>query len=755
MTDALTIASRSSRSDGVRLLQVFALAVMLIPSTTVIGAIGAPGYPGSLVGVSVFFVYAAAVLLGVYNPTSRRHPIQGVLCVLWLSALASYLLMDRATLSTAQLKGADRYLIELIVITGIALVAAEWIRTLSDARRVLRVLCWGGAFCAVVAALQYGLNLDLAQYLRELPGFTQNHDNPATVARGSLRRATGTAITPIELGVVAGMLVPLAIYLGIYDTQHSPMKRWAPTALIAVGIGTSVSRSAIIAIVVAFGVLLVLLPPVWRLAALCAVPFAVAATFMSAHGLIGTFATFFSAGSSDSSIQYRLHDYPVVEQPLEPGAVVRPRRRDIPAREPVGLLRQSVPGQSRRPRRRRTGRAARLPRDAGDDGAHGAEPHEGHRAPRPVRRARRGRLRGGRVLDHVRLARVPDVRQRLRARDRSHRRLLAARCGTGIADGRPGTAWRWALTDRSTTSTTCSAKEGRSMTLLLIGRKVWRYKLVTLPILALMFVGAVYVVAIKKPVYTTTASYILVNPPAPPTPDQIARDPKLGAGSNNPYTRFSDQSIVVQILAARIGSQQARQSLAAQGADPRYTVAPDVSFGFTAPIVQITGTGATPAEAITTANVVGRALTRLLDQMQQVHGVAPNYRITSQLLVGARQATLKASGKLRGLVAVLALGGVLLFLVHLRPGRRGRHAAARPRIVTATSRTSTVLRRRRGRRSTSCASNPQSFGRRRRAARRASCGLPRDPGRATATEGRATCSQDRRGDGAVAPDQRR
>ncbi len=72
------------------------------------------------------------------------------------------------------------------------------------------------------------------------------------------------------------------------------------------------------------------------------------------------------------------------------------------------------------------------------------------------------------------------------------------------------------------------------MTLLLVGRKVWHYKLATLPILALMLVGAVYIVAIKKPVYTTTASYILVPPPAPPTPDQIAEQPETGLGREQP-----------------------------------------------------------------------------------------------------------------------------------------------------------------------------------------------------------------------------
>jgi O-antigen ligase len=75
-----------------------------------------------------------------------------------------------------------------------------------------------------------------------------------------------------------------------------------------------VSRSAIIAVVVAFGVLLVLMPPVPRLAALCAVPFVVAGAFMSAPGLIGTLASLFTAGTDDPSIAFRVNDYPLAER---------------------------------------------------------------------------------------------------------------------------------------------------------------------------------------------------------------------------------------------------------------------------------------------------------------------------------------------------------------------------------------------------------------------------------------------------------
>jgi O-Antigen ligase len=313
VTEAFSVAPSSSRSQAVPLLQLFALAVMVIPSNVVIGAIGAPGYPASLVGIFVFLLFTASVLFGLHDPTRHRHPVQVVLCVFWLSVLASYVLMDRGVLTVTELTGADRMLIKLAVITGVALVAAEWLHSVSDVRRVARVLCWGGTFCGLVAGLQYWFSYDVAEYLRELPGFTLNQDNPAILARGALNRATGTAATPIELGVVAAMLLPIAIYVGLSDRDASAIKRWTPVALVALGVATAVSRSGIVAIIVAFGALVVLMPPVPRLGALCAVPFAVIAAFASAHGLIGTLTGLFTAGDSDPSIESRLHDYPLAE----------------------------------------------------------------------------------------------------------------------------------------------------------------------------------------------------------------------------------------------------------------------------------------------------------------------------------------------------------------------------------------------------------------------------------------------------------
>ena len=166
----------------------------------------------------------------------------------------------------------------------------------------------------------------------QLPGFSINFDIPAIVNRGALNRVSGTSITAIELGVVAGMLLPLAIYLGIYDTDRPARRRWAPVALIALAIPTSVSRSAVISVVLALSVLIVLMPTRQRLVAFCAAPLGLAAVFMSAPGVIGTLSAFFGAGTNDDSVQARLYDYPEVERLVEPGAVARPRGRDLLAR---------------------------------------------------------------------------------------------------------------------------------------------------------------------------------------------------------------------------------------------------------------------------------------------------------------------------------------------------------------------------------------------------------------------------------------
>jgi O-antigen ligase len=320
---ALATEQRLSRSialpanNAVLLLQVFAVSIMVFPSDEVFKAIGAGGYVAALVGYFLLIVYIAAALFGQQNPFDYRYPVRISLATLWLASLASYALMNRGMLTHTQQTGADRWLLQLADVSGVILVAAEYLRSIEDVRRVLRALAWGGAFCGIVAALQFWLTLDITPYLRKLPGFSLNlvaSVNASITFRGAVHRVPGTAVDPIELGVVAVMLLPLAIYLAIHDVGRSRIRRWLPVGCIALAIPTSVSRAAILAAAIALGVFIVSQPPARRLIGVTAILMSVVGIFMTAHGLIGTLKSFFLAGTSENSVAHRVNNYPYVEQ---------------------------------------------------------------------------------------------------------------------------------------------------------------------------------------------------------------------------------------------------------------------------------------------------------------------------------------------------------------------------------------------------------------------------------------------------------
>lgn len=298
------------------MLQVFAAAVMIFPSDMVIRAVGGGGYVAALVAYFIFFSYMATWLFGLHNPRAYHYPVKSALCGVWIIALVSYALMDHTLLSSSQLSSADRWLIQLAGISGVILAASEFLHSIEDIHRVLRALVWAGAFCGLVAAIQFWLKRDITPYLKILPGFTINQavGTIAIASRSGINRVVGTASDPIELGVVAGMLLPLAVYMGMHDVDRSVVKRWLPLVFIAVAIPVSVSRAAILSAVLGLGVLIVALPPERRINAIAAIPVAIVGVFVTAHRLLGTLKGYFFAGTSDNSVAHRVNNYSLVEQ---------------------------------------------------------------------------------------------------------------------------------------------------------------------------------------------------------------------------------------------------------------------------------------------------------------------------------------------------------------------------------------------------------------------------------------------------------
>jgi O-antigen ligase len=295
------------------LLQAFIISAFVLPTDTVLRVVGAQGYVASLVAMALFLAWALTAGFGLHDPLHTRHPTRGALGLMWISSLLSYAAMPFYAPNATQRLSAQRWIMLLIGMTGVILVAAEHLRVPADLLKVVRTLVWGGAFSGLVATLQFFLRFDLRPILRmALPGFTSAGEYSGFQGRDALMRVSGTSNHPIELGVIAAMLLPLAIWLAFYDTDRARWKRFAPIVLIGLCIPMSVSRSAILAVVVSLAVLTISLRPKQRIWIIAAAPFGIVGIFGTTPGYLRTILNSFSAGTSDPSITNRINNYPRV-----------------------------------------------------------------------------------------------------------------------------------------------------------------------------------------------------------------------------------------------------------------------------------------------------------------------------------------------------------------------------------------------------------------------------------------------------------
>lgn len=188
------------------------------------------------------------------------------------------------------------------------------------------------------------------------------------------------------------------------------------------------------------------------------------------------------------------------------------------------------------------------------------------------------------------------------------------------------------------------------MDLLSISRAIWRHKLVAIPVILLTLLGALYVLVVKPSVYVASSDLLLVNPPPAPTTAQIAADPSLAKiNTNNPFYSLGDlwtADALISLVAS--GSPPAQIALSTASNDP--------------PIIEITGSGPSPQAAIAAADVTTSIAKANLYEMQKRQGVDDLYMIKTVQLSQPREAKPSNGGKLRSLIAVLALGAILLFI---------------------------------------------------------------------------------------------
>jgi capsular polysaccharide biosynthesis protein len=197
------------------------------------------------------------------------------------------------------------------------------------------------------------------------------------------------------------------------------------------------------------------------------------------------------------------------------------------------------------------------------------------------------------------------------------------------------------------------------MDLISIGKAIWRHKLVMLPVLLVTLAGVYYVLAIKPPVYQSTAEVLLVNPKIVNSSNPNVNDNPYAA---NPYANLGNLQEVADVVIDKVTSPAVSQGLISDGASPEYQVALSADVG-SPPIIIITGVGSTQASAVNCAALVATAVQNELYTLQANSGVTNSNMINSIEYVKPETAKVTVSPKLRELIAVLAVGALLLLVV--------------------------------------------------------------------------------------------
>jgi polysaccharide biosynthesis protein PslJ len=306
-----------TRGAPVTILRVYAVLLVLIPPTQIIGPLGAVGTPATVLALIALPLWGVGVLAPGEYLRRTVVPVRVVVGLLVGTTLLGYAVLHVRYVPAVELLASDRALLQVLSWAGVALLAAEGLRDRHELYSVLRTLVVAVACMSVVGLLQFRFGIDLAAHVSRIPGLEDNADLVSIQDRAGFRRPAGTATHPIEFGCVIAMTLPIALHLARFDIARSPMRRWLPVAAIVTGIPVAISRSAVLAAVIGAVVIFAGLDARLRPRALGVAAGFIVVTYATTPGLLGTLGNLFVTARSDSSVTLRTDDYASVGEYIQ------------------------------------------------------------------------------------------------------------------------------------------------------------------------------------------------------------------------------------------------------------------------------------------------------------------------------------------------------------------------------------------------------------------------------------------------------
>ncbi|MDH4169630.1 MAG: O-antigen ligase family protein [Acidimicrobiia bacterium] len=299
------------RPDAVSALTLYVILLFCLPARLVVPALGAAGRPADLFGLVLMCWWILYGLVPGGFPR-KASPLAIALWVRLAVILLSFVFGMNRDLLPGEALAADRFLIATLAFMGVALVAADGIRTRDQLDRLLQRMTYAGGFVALVALFQFNFNWD-ATRLFEIPGLDYNTDQYGIQQRWAFRRVAGTANHAIEFAVITGMMLPLAIHYAFHaEKGRVQQRKWMLVGLIATGVPFSVSRAGVLAVTVALATLAMAWPTRQRVNGIIVSLLGACAIFVAVPGIVGTMIDLFQRSGKDTSIKARTDDYPIV-----------------------------------------------------------------------------------------------------------------------------------------------------------------------------------------------------------------------------------------------------------------------------------------------------------------------------------------------------------------------------------------------------------------------------------------------------------
>ncbi|NUP74102.1 MAG: O-antigen ligase domain-containing protein, partial [Sinomonas sp.] len=238
--------------DAASMLTFF-LLTCAVPSYLAFSVIGSVGRPSVLVCLLMFAWWLAHQLQRAFGAPTRPQPMRWMLALFVVAVLASYASAMFRGLPVLEVSPADNGLLRVLAWCGLFLVAHDGLTSWDGIIVVLRRVVLAGSLMATLGLLQFATKSSLLGWFT-IPGMSGEYSGGIDQRAGFVRSA-GTAMHPLEYGVVLSIALPLALALALADRKRGLIARWCPVVVIATASILSVSRSALIAVVIAVAVL--------------------------------------------------------------------------------------------------------------------------------------------------------------------------------------------------------------------------------------------------------------------------------------------------------------------------------------------------------------------------------------------------------------------------------------------------------------------------------------------------------------------